>query len=59
MVTVIIGLVCLVIGFIGGFLTYRNNVKTLEESESTLKNKIAILEEELKKANAVATFLQK
>jgi uncharacterized protein YneF (UPF0154 family) len=49
MLTFIVGVVCLVVGFIFGFLVYRNNVKNLKETEETLKNKVVVLEEELKK----------
>ena len=49
MVTFVVGLFCLVVGFVFGFLVYRNNVKNLKEVEETLKNKVAVLEEESKK----------
>ena len=58
MVTFAVGVVCLVIGFVVGFLVCRNNVKNLKESEETLRNKVASLEEEVKKATKIAEFLE-
>ena len=49
MFTLFLVVIALVVGFGCGFLFYRNNVKTLKESEESLKNKFAAIEEELKK----------
>ena len=58
MVTFVVGVVCLIIGFVSGFLVYRNNVKNLKEAEETLKNKVMVLEEEIKKSSKVMEFLE-